>query len=484
MLPLWQLFKDCGLDRCVRDAARVVRLVGSINPKSGTMAALHHPSSIRDISRFAFHALADAILPLSRAEIQERREARAAAKGETAANDNGAPRKARVLPASYWSTVLADLHRLREHRGSMQVGYRGRWLFLTANATAHVHGGCLADWAADLAALAGLSEREARSALSTLGRRQQRHEAGERDVFEGKDWSPLYSFGAAKMVDWLDVMTEEADAAGLRQLVPGGAVSLTAAERQAAKRLRDGSTPRSATVDERVSDGLLGLALRADGWAMAEIAVATGRGETSLRAAMREAEAYQVSVTTDSVALADATSSATSLSNPHGSSRYIVDTVQCVTPAPARARTDAPILPSMPVGAVRIRRWTPGHATVETATGMWSWTSWRSEWPCALENRLWDLEPGYAPTDADRALAEAARAELEVERSSLRRVRTVAKARRHSTARPAAPQARPVVQRVTGDARWDNAYWRASQVSAITARSQAEVDPRRCVTGP
>lgn len=465
MAPLWRMFRDCGLDRCVRDAARVVRLVGSVNARNGKVARLLFPSSFQDVQRYALHDIADAILPRSRAAIQALREDRAAAKAEQPANDN-APRKVRRVPAGYWPAVLADLLRLRAHRGGIAQGKKRTWLFLTANAHAHVHGGCPADWATEFADLAGLSEGEARTCLQHLGRRQERNAAGERDTWGKKEWSTLFNHSAAEMVRLMDVQVEEADAADLRQLVPGGAIPRTDAERQADRRLRQGSETQGNLAAQKLWDGLAALEMQAEGMTIQAIATAAGRGRTSLLEAMREAKALLDSVTTSSMSRADATEDR-SAEGVRVSSRYMWSEGLGLREGPAPAPAAAPVLPSAPVGTVAVRRWTRHHATVETATGTWSWTVAEAEGLYRHRDVYWDLDTGCTPSEADRALAEAARADLDASLSQPVAARPSTSRRRPVAARPVASQDRRTVpmpiRRVTGDERWENSYWRASQ---------------------
>lgn len=408
MLPLWRLFRDCGLDRVCTDAARVVRLVGSVNPKSGRMARLLAPAAFADATRYSFHALADSILPVARHALIERRRERAEAKA-VGANDNAAPKAVRRVPSGYWPTVLSDLLALREHRGGIQKGGRETWLFLTANATAQVKGGSREDWVAELAPLAGLSEREAFAALGSLDRRQRRHEAGETDTWEGTERSPLYGYSAARMVDLLDVQVDEADAAGLRALVPGGAVAMTPAERQAARRRRLNASARTDTVEDRIVDGLFGLGMRAEGWTIAEVCYTTGRGRTSqLRAMAEAAEDLRVNGPTKLTRPSEPTAPvevSKAQADVHGSSRYIVVSA-------SRGSRPAP-KPSAPApGEVRVTRHTPHHATIETSTARWTWTM--TELPVFGWHEAWDIEghSGASADPADIALAEDARRAL------------------------------------------------------------------------
>jgi len=420
-LPMWRVFRDAGLDCVCRDSARVVRLVGSMNVKSGTMARLIAPASFSDATRYTFHALADAILPVSRREIEERRRARAEAQTAAAANDNSAPARPRrhAGPAGRWVGILRDLHAWRDGMGGPPKGKRELWLFLTANATAHVRGGRREDWAAELAPLAGLSEREALSALGTLDRRQRRHEAGETDEHQGVEQTVLYNYAAATMVDLLDIQVEQAEQFGLRPLFPGGGKAMTPAERQQARRRRLGIESASDLADQRLAIGMYAMGQRAAGMSLAEICACHEQGKEAIIAAMRlasdeyglggaidaetlraarDAEAVErssVMAETQADVLADATGSEDV--GPVGfASRYIVGS------ASREART-ASLTPLPAAGEVVIQRWTDRFATVTTATGTWEWH----------RDAAWDLvgDPGCVDP-ADAALAQAARQDL------------------------------------------------------------------------
>lgn len=441
MLPLWRLFRDCGLDRVCTDAARVVRLVGSFNPKSGRMARLLAPAAFADATRYSFHALADAILPVARHVLTERRRERAEAKA-VGANDNAAPKAVRRVPTGYWPTVLSDLLALREHRGGIRKGMRETWLFLTANATAQVKGGSREDWGAELAPLAGLSEREAFAALGSLDRRQRRHAAGETDTWEGTERSPLYGYSAARMVDLLDIQVDEADAAGLRALVPGGAVAMTPAERQAARRRRLNASARTDTVEDRIIDGLFGLGMRAEGWTIAEVCYTTGRGRTSqLRAMAEAAEDLRVNgptkltrptepvAPTAPVAVSEASKAV------HGSSRYIV-----VSASRGSRPASEPSVPAP--GEVRLTRHTAHHALIEIASARWTWTM--TELPVFGWHEVFEVvgQSSASIDPADLDLAEDARRSL-----SDRLMASRARPRRVSAHRPSSarvPAARTV----------------------------------------
>lgn len=461
MLPLWRIFRDAGLDRVCRDGARVARLVGSVNAKNGVMARLIAPAAFADATRYDFHALANAILPRTRAEILELRRVRAEAKAAAAANDNPAPAKPRrhAGPTGRWVGILRDLHAWRAGLGAPPVGKRELWIFLTANATAHVRGGTREDWAAELAPLAGLSEREAFRALGSLDRRQRRHEAGETDEYQGVEQSVLYNHAAATIVDLLDIQVEQAEAFGLRALFPGGGMARTPAERQRAH--RDARDPdrvtRSRQVEDRIADGGFARLWRLAGASLDRCAEIVGRSRSGVAQAIAEAEAAPrepgiiyfddmfstgpvivgspqaealLSTSGEAPTEPDAAPTVVDASDGfsavHDVSRYIVGSA-------SRDARPAPEAPAIAPGAVRVTRHTALYAVVETASASWSWTrvegfsgvvrGWHDEWR---------IESGR-PLPADAALAEAVRLELSADR-----YQGPAPSRRSASRRPAA----------------------------------------------
>lgn len=445
MLPLWRTFRNAGLDRVCRDGARVVRLVGSINAKNGVMARLITPAAFADATRYDFHALANSILPRTRAEILELRRARAEAKAAAPANDNPAPARPRrhAGPTGRWVGILRDLHAWRDGLGAPPVGKRELWIFLTANATAHVRGGSREDWAAELAPLAGLSEREAFRALGSLDRRQRRHEAGETDEYQGVEQSVLYNHAAATIVDLLDIKVEQAEAFGLRALFPGGGKALTPAERQEARRRRAGAEAFDEAVTERVWKGIAALTMRADGMGLDAIAAELGlRSRDPVIAAMRDAsqalglggaidaETWIAFDASFEVSPAEAEAVEDVVDGP---SRYIVGSA-------SRDARPAPDAPAIAAGTVRVIRHTALYAVVVTATGTWSWT--RIEGATGVVRGWHDefrVESGM-PLPADVALAEAALLELSAGRGPSPASARRSVSRRSRPARPAPAQ--------------------------------------------
>jgi hypothetical protein len=286
LAPMWRVFRDAGLDQGTQDAARVLRIWGSVNPKSGTRCRRLWPAAIEDVRRCTVDVLADSVLPLSGVEFRKRMAERAAMPATARPERPARTRKGNPYAGKMgvWERKVADLMRLREHRGRIAVGQRHMWTFLTANAYAQAKGGSPDMWAELLAPLAGLSLAEALDCLQSLGRRQKRREAGETIEHGGTVWNPLFHYSGAKIADRLGVTEAEANAAGLNLVRPGKGKAVPAVERKAAKRVRDGAVPQAARADAKLRAGRQGLALRAEGKTVVEaveaIRASCGRGRT------------------------------------------------------------------------------------------------------------------------------------------------------------------------------------------------------------
>lgn len=437
MLPLWRANRACGLDGTCKDAARIIRLAGSIHAKSGRVAALLAPATFEDVERISFHDLADAVLPYTRAEIQALREARAAGADIDEAVEakprkvSTGPRRARTGYGGFRSEILADLYRMRD-AGLIQKGRRELWVFHVANALCHIRGGNIEDWADEIGPHVGLSRREVLTALSSLAKRQERHERGETQTYGEREWSPLYHYGAAKMIREFKLTQEEAERAGLRMLRPSGTIAKTPAERKRAE--RDRKNPNRKTREDakvrRTMMGVDALIGRAEGDTMVEMAAEYGLSVETVRKTMNALAASiglpdisvasckhyvdnlfwapggtDVSLKVDPVE-ADATEE-TSCENTNVTSHLIVDQgpVLSVPPSPE---------PAVAPGEVRVRRWTRLFATIETASAVWDW-HWVLDTmflPHTWETRAFQTSPGVS-LPADRVLAEAALRDLE-----------------------------------------------------------------------
>jgi len=126
---LCDALKTFGADPKSRDAARVLRLAGTRNPKTGTVAGFLHLDFDRDVD---FEALVRAVLPLSQWQLQELRRQRAAQAAEAGKRDPDRSNRARDAQHAYLDTMIADIDRLIAYRwgGHIPEGHRNQTLFV------------------------------------------------------------------------------------------------------------------------------------------------------------------------------------------------------------------------------------------------------------------------------------------------------------------------------------------------------------------
>ncbi|WP_342163961.1 helix-turn-helix domain-containing protein [Methylobacterium sp. SD21] len=243
------------LDWSVGDMARVHRVAGSLNEKSGERVRLLWPESWADVQRHDLETLADAVFPFDREEMRTYREAQAAKKAarEEQAKADGqpvTPRRPRSHSRGLWGAVEGELISvlgLGPERLA-RMGLRDRLCFHIAVARARSGMGGDADsWAAEFAPHVvgkGLSQDNLRSYLRPVDKRLRADEAGEVRMHEGRAVSPLYTPKLAKVRTDLSLPADVCDELGLTLLRPD-APTRTATERSAARRQREGATARA-----------------------------------------------------------------------------------------------------------------------------------------------------------------------------------------------------------------------------------------------
>lgn len=308
-LPRWnavqshlaEALADFGSDRKALDAARVFRLIGSKNARARDwrneivrpIFVRSDPDRLRE-DAYDFDELADEVLPLRRAELRSLQAERARRRAERDATT--LPRPATHLTsATYYETVLSDLHRLRRHRyasGALPPGARDEWLFLVACAMAHTAPPDVL--AREISALAvelgGWRDTETRSRMSTVLRRAKAAAAGERWLGpDGQPKDPRYAFKASTIVGRLEISEAEMREAKLRVLVDRGRRRGLNTVRTRESRHRRGATPRASAQAERLSLGRRALMLHSKGYTLAEIAAVEGVSTAQVSKAMKQA---------------------------------------------------------------------------------------------------------------------------------------------------------------------------------------------------
>lgn len=292
-----EVLADFGADPKAKDAARVLRVAGSLNSKASagrrTVSLFWLQGTPSEPMRFKFDSLADVLLPYTRDQIVSLRAARAAGRAE--GRSKAGPSRSRLDSASYGEAVLEDLHRLRRHRhpkGILPTGARDVWLFCASMALAWT---CPPEvLESETVALAqsatGWTSRQAKSAMGAVMRRARAAAAGKRIRFAGKEVDPRYRMKAATIVDWLEIGEEEQRAAGLRILLSPEMRRTRKAEQERDRRARAGATSHAKARETRRKLGNVALYRMAkEGLTRDEMARELGVSSGLLSKAIREA---------------------------------------------------------------------------------------------------------------------------------------------------------------------------------------------------
>ena len=223
--------ESVGSDHCAMDASRVLRLVGTLNSKSGQVVRVLHHSGIH----YEFDALARQILPYARSTHPEYIELRSSMEHETymgtslpeavhfersrAANDSASPSMRGLLPFSgaalAWDR-LGDLRLLARLRGwskGAPDGMRNQAIFIGASFLAQSFPE-MPRFAAELKALARelaphWHSRRLKESTSTVAALMRASARGEMILFNGRKRDPRYRWTNATLISALQITAEE-----------------------------------------------------------------------------------------------------------------------------------------------------------------------------------------------------------------------------------------------------------------------------------
>lgn len=218
-LPRWnacqrqlcELLKPFGADRSAKDAARVLRVIGTRNGPE-TVYGLVPVGEV-----YEFNQLADQVLPITQAQIHDLRIQKALREARRAP---GTPQERRQAPpegftqATLWEARLGDLQKLRWLRfmDAQMTDYRHRWLFLS---------GVAMSWLAaspramrrelfELAREAGdWSEERAAGKLGSVVKRTCMAFAGETVEYGGHQVDARYRYSNQRIIEELEIDASE-----------------------------------------------------------------------------------------------------------------------------------------------------------------------------------------------------------------------------------------------------------------------------------
>ena len=231
-----------GADAAALDAARVLRLAGTLNTRARPMTQVRSLFPLNGSPEvYDFEEIAAAVLPKSREEAR-----RGGRRKEGLRYDWTQAKTAGTL----WARRLDDLQRLRAMRwmGPLPEGQRDVWLFLAS---------CAMSWMAEprhiareVRMLAGealggaWAEKDVDRQMGSVVARAKRAGRGGRITWQGHTIDPRYRFRTETIVDWLGITNEESRE--LSTLIDKEEWMRRLKLRQAARGRRSGAARRKA----------------------------------------------------------------------------------------------------------------------------------------------------------------------------------------------------------------------------------------------
>jgi hypothetical protein len=293
---IFEALKELGADSSARDAARVLRLVGSRNSKSGdTVEPLWEEYGE---STWAFGDLADEILPLTREKLEERRAQRwESGEKKRASKDTRKASKAREDVEKRFTAYtlalgrLADLQCLMGQRGldKLPPGQRDSWMFAAGTSLAYLVEPQFLE--RELVMLgkdhAGWGEAETRSRMHSVIRRAKDAGAGETIEWEGQQRDPRYRITNKKIIEDLGITLDEEKE--MKVLISDQTKRQRDRERKEQKRRIEGARPRQEYLAKANEKRTIAQDLRRQGLSYRRIGEKLGISRTKARRLIADA---------------------------------------------------------------------------------------------------------------------------------------------------------------------------------------------------
>lgn len=184
-----------GADPQAKDASRVLRLVDTVNTKSGQICYVIdvEQDDDGDPVKYSFEYLAEMLLPVARWDIEEEKRAR---KSKLTVITGGRTGLKTFSGRQLAWDRLEDIRKLAQIRGGVSEGERMKHLFWRMNfllLSGATHSGLMYHEAKALAAELDPNWTSRKEELSTLYEKAKAHERGEKIELNGKKYAPLYT---------------------------------------------------------------------------------------------------------------------------------------------------------------------------------------------------------------------------------------------------------------------------------------------------
>ena len=280
-----------GADPGARDASRVLRLVDTVNTRSGErVRVLWVQRHAEDVRRYPFEWLAETLLPVSREALQLKRQPPTAPRTPLQVIPGGKTGNLRVFSGRQlaWDR-LEDLRKLAQRRGwtehGIPHGYRSKYVHWCLNFL--LLSGAIPANQLYLEAQALVREvcpdfdKDVRSVLSTLYRKAKAYEAGERIEFNGRTYPPLYTPRNRTLLALFDVQDDEMKA--LKTIITPEEARNRDAERKQQRRQKGGSARRDSYLETAEQRRVEAQLRRGKGESLRQIAAVLGVSPEAVR---------------------------------------------------------------------------------------------------------------------------------------------------------------------------------------------------------
>ena len=286
---IYEGLKRLGADPLARDAARVLRLAGTYNSKSGTLVE----SIFEDLDYvWGFGELADEILPLTSEELEERRAQRRTERDAREARMDSKCRpdaNKRFTVATLSQARLSDLQRLVELRELDQLppGQRDSWMFAATTSLSYlVEPQSLEREVITLGRdYAGWSEGETRSRMQAIISRAQSAALGDKTVWLGRQRDLRYRLTNQRIIEMLSITPEEER--HLKTIISEDTKQERDRQRKERKRRSYGARPREEyiadTRERRQHNRREARKLSGEGKSLRDIGTTLGISHTHVR---------------------------------------------------------------------------------------------------------------------------------------------------------------------------------------------------------
>jgi hypothetical protein len=301
---IFEALKPLGADPKSKDAARVFRLAGTYNSKSGTLVQSIF-ENLDDV--WVFGHLADEILPLTKEQWKrhkaklltqnaERKAARDARRASESQRDGRKGFSSRELHQAR----LDDLERLLEIRGTDKLppGNRDGWMFVVGCSMSFL----MYPWSLEKELLAlgrkvaCWSEAETKSRMHSVIANAHSAANGETVQWKGQRRDTRYRLTNQKIIEWLEITPEEEQ--HLETIVSGDRKKANRRrrdrERKKKKRRSEGVRPLEEYLEETGNNKrhhrTLVKQLKAQGMSLRKIGNELGKSHTYVRNLLKESE--------------------------------------------------------------------------------------------------------------------------------------------------------------------------------------------------